>query len=219
MRTQRKQKLQIQRWSQGLLFAVALLGFSKDSFASIRYPFERVVSRLQIDSVSSADFQEIARIYGLVGVHGTLNASGSGFKASAFIPMGMPATNRFEQVAGRIVAHTLGEWMKSEEFRSSTIGGQTQSIQKKLNVKVSLRQEGQVEHKIEFKVDAGRARAALRYEGHVRAEALYEASDRILSFELSQKLTNPALANARMILSQSFRPSESLSQVGIKFEF
>jgi hypothetical protein len=153
----------------------------------------------------------------LIATYNAVKAQEKPLNVCDYVPTDMTATSSSGQVLGRIADKTASAIFNSEAFRAMPIGSAATEVQEsmKADMVVGGVEPGEVQHKINFNLEAFQALAKIQYTGITHAAVMYYALQSKLSFEVSQKV----FGSKDLVFNQDFSPSDALSRVSFRWGF
>lgn len=138
-------------------------------------------------------------------------------ESQRLLPKSIEQNESAGSVISKIADNSFSMWWESTPLRYSTVGQAADAVEKKIKTEVSFKDNSakKTEHKIIFKILAMQALARIEYKGWVQAAINYDAKASKTEAEVSEKI----FQRQNLVLSQSFTPSESKSQVSWRFDW
>ncbi len=117
----------------------------------------------------------------------------------------------------RIGDRAFQVWMKSGTMQKLSVVQAAQKVESamKAEVKIGGNDPSQVQHKVNFQVQALQATSKVDYKGYVDASVTYNLKDQVSAVELREKI----MKDKDLYVNHSSSKSENLSSVGMKWSF
>lgn len=132
------------------------------------------------------------------------------------IPMDMKPTNDPLVVFTQVADRSLTSFFNSPQVRESSIGQAATAVEKKMTQEVVLGSADQdVQHKLNFNVQAFQTTAQIQYTGYTNASLKYNLASQNLALEVFEKVAK----NQDVILTQTMSDSDRLSQISYRWNF
>lgn len=108
-------------------------------------------------------------------------------------------------------------WMKSSSMQKLKVVQAAQNVEKamKAEVKIGGNNPNEVQHKVNFQVQALQATSKVDYTGYVDASVTYNLRDHVSGVELREKI----MKDKDLYVNHSSSKDENLSSVGMKWSF
>ncbi len=190
-----------------------------------------IPERIQATQTSDSKELDLAYFQQLVEI---ANAQPK-FRGEDYIPLNLSPTANGEDLAGRIIGHSLNNWMKSPQAQNLYITNLVRRIEAPLRTEMSfggsspsdvsanapgasgseLLSPMRTQHKVKFNVDAGSTQARIQYEGLMNAEMIYAVAGQQFEFRVTQKLSE----TSQLVLNHVSVPDESREMLSLQMSF
>lgn len=132
------------------------------------------------------------------------------------IPLDMKPTTNATYVATRVGDKAVQAWLNSPTVKNSAMGKTAAQVENSMKTEVAISQdteEGKVNHRFMFQIQAFQSTAMLKYRGWVNAAATYDARAHASVVEFTEKIWN----DKDLTLSHTASNSEDVSALGVRW--
>lgn len=137
-------------------------------------------------------------------------------EANKVLPSNIQSTDRASDVLQRIGDRALNLWLKSSSMKNVQIVQAAQKVQDAMKAEVNLAPENsEVQHKVNFQVQALEAVSRVDYSGYVNATVSFNVRNNRTGYELRRKV----LRDKDFFVNHTSSKQEDLSSVGLRWSF
>lgn len=185
------------------LICIALIATPGSLWAAVRNPFALTYMEgydLDLSAIEKIrPREELARI-----------------KTENYIPLSLAATDDGDEVAARILAHSLGKIFESPHLRRTGFGYAVYTINESVNGQVTFGGDGSgVRHQLRFQLKAAETLAQIKYQGYLDAKLAYRIDSRTLDFEMVKSVGQ----QTSVVFNHSDLPGEVKDLVSLRWLF
>lgn len=156
----------------------------------------------------------------LIDNYKRVQAEREDMKVSDFIPTNMKPSRDSGYVMSVIADRSMNTILNQPQFRESSLGRTANKVEKSLNQEVTFggdKAKNEIQHKLNFQVQAFQSQAQIKYEGFTNAAVLYRAVNSAVTFEVFDKL--PTVRQQQVVLSHELRPDEKISRLSVRWDW
>jgi hypothetical protein len=185
------------------IICIALIATPGSLWAAVRNPFALTYMEgydLDLSAIEKIrPREELARI-----------------KTENYIPMSLAATDDGDEVAARILAHSLGRVLESPHLRHTGLGYAVYTLNESVNGQVTFGGDNSgVRHQLRFQLKAAETLAQIKYQGYVDAKLAYRFDNRTLDFEMVKSMGQ----QTSVVFNHSDVPGEVKDLVSLRWLF
>lgn len=137
-------------------------------------------------------------------------------EANKILPTNIQPNDTASNVLSRIGDRALNLWLKSSSMQKVQIVQAAQKVQNAMKAEVNLApQDSEVQHKVNFQVQALEAVSRVDYSGYVNATVSFNARNSRTDYEVRKKV----LKNKDFFVNHMTSRQEDLSSVGLRWSF
>jgi hypothetical protein len=133
------------------------------------------------------------------------------------LPSSIDQNEPAERTLKRMGDKAFQVWMKSSSMQKLRVVQTAQSVENamKAEVRIGGNQPNEIQHKVNFQVEALQATSKVDYKGYVDASVTYNLRDQVSGVELREKI----MKDKDLYVNHSSSKDENLSSVGMKWSF
>lgn len=132
------------------------------------------------------------------------------------IPSNMTGNEPSSEVLKKMGDKAVNVWLKSSSMQKVSLVQAAQKVEQAMKAEVNFAEpEDDVQHKLNFQVQAFQTMSKVDYTGYVDATVSYNMREQKAGYEVRRKV----LRNKDLFVNHSDGKSENLSSVGLKWSF
>ncbi len=138
-----------------------------------------------------------------------------------YLPSQLVATDSSQTNLRKMSDRAMQVWIKSPTMQQFSVVQSAQVVEKAMKAEVGFgggdpdSDEKQIQHKVNFQIQAFQALSKVDYKGYVNASLTYNLRDQTTGLEVREKI----LRDKDLYVNHSTSKIESLSSVGVKWNF
>ena len=150
----------------------------------------------------------------LIASYNYVKSTQKPFDITQVVPLDLQPTDDSNSVFSKVADQSLSSIFNSPELRQTPFGQTATQVEEKVRQDVVMNQGG-IQHKLTFQVQAFQSVARLDYKGYTNASLKYKASESSMALEVWEKITR----TRDVILSHITKPDDRLSSVAMRWNF
>lgn len=133
------------------------------------------------------------------------------------LPSSLDQNESDEKTLKRMGDKAFQVWLKSSSMQKLKVVQAAQNVEKAMKTEVHIggNNPNEVQHKVNFQVQALQATSKIDYKGYVDASVTYNLRDQVSGVELREKI----MKDKDLYVNHSSSKEENLSSVGMKWSF